>query len=117
VRRGLGPSAALQQFAPSYRRAAVMQVLLAGIGGLGGIAVSFVNDVMFWAVAGALILSVIPFTFVAIFPTNHQLLDHQNPPNAEQAQRLLTRWGWLHGVRTAMSLVAFVIMVAGILLN
>lgn len=90
--------------------------MLAGIGGLGGLAVGLTNDTMFWAIAGAILLSVIPFTFIAIFPTNHKLLDSASPPSDADASALLARWGKLHGVRTAMSLMSFAMLLAGVLL-
>lgn len=58
---------------------------------------------------GCLIGSVVPFTLVAIMPTNKTLLANQNLSN-EKKEELLTVWGYLHGVRTVASLIAFGLM-------
>ena len=51
-------------------------------------------------------MSVIPFTAVAIPPTNTQLLDPATANDLELAERLLTRWGRLHAVRSVLSLAS-----------
>jgi hypothetical protein len=49
---------------------------------------------------------VIPYTLVAILPTNHRLLDRALAPDAPEARALLRRWTGLHAVRTALGLAA-----------
>jgi uncharacterized membrane protein YccC len=49
---------------------------------------------------------VVPYTLVAIMPTNRLLLDPALPPDAPEARRLLRRWGALHAVRTLLGLAA-----------
>ena len=61
------------------------------------------NKLTLWA--GALLFSVIPFTFLAIMPTNKILLGASFSTNEKTT--LLTKWGKLHAVRTVASLVSF----------
>ena len=51
--------------------------------------------------------AVVPFTLVVLLPTNHRLLDASLDKASPEAEALLARWGWLHAVRSALSLVAF----------
>ena len=111
ARRQGGTQLALTEFAPSYHRATVMQVSLAVVG--------FVNAVLAWRssadarwlLGGGLLISVIPFTAVVILPTNKQLLDPATAQDVELAERLLSRWGRLHAVRSLLSLAAFLLFV------
>jgi hypothetical protein len=50
-----------------------------------------------------LLLAVIPFTATAILPTNKKLLDSETANDLELAEKLLTRWGRLHAVRSVLS--------------
>ena len=75
ARMACGPELALREFAPSYRRATIMQVSLA-IGGLAlGLAAAWrLHDS--WIAVGAVLLGAsVPFTLIVILPTNEQLLD------------------------------------------
>ncbi len=66
----------------------------------------------FWWVVGGLTLGlVIPFTFVVIFPINNRLLDPGLDSSSDSASRLLATWARLHGVRSVLSLIAFLIFV------
>src|SRR6266852_5549056 len=51
--------------------------------------------------------AVVPFTLLVILPTNNHLLDPSLDKTSPEAGALLARWGWLHAVRSVMSLVAF----------
>jgi Anthrone oxygenase len=61
-------------WAPSYKRATVMQAPLAILSFLAGVRVWLLGGGMTWLVGAVLIGLVVPFTFIAIMPTNHQLL-------------------------------------------
>jgi hypothetical protein len=60
-----------------------------------------------WLVSGVLLGAVVPFTLVAILPTNRRLLDASLNRASPEVEALLARWGRLHAVRSALSLVAF----------
>jgi hypothetical protein len=112
ARMSLGAESALKEFRPSYKRGAVMQASLAAIGGLGGIAVSVMNDSFFFSVGGALLLSAIPYTFVALLALNKRLME--GSLGSAEAATLLRQWGQRHVVRTALGVSAFVLMLRGV---
>lgn len=97
-------------FRPSYRRAAVMQASLAIAG--------FIAACLAWAqgrgvlvlVGGVLLGTVVPFTLLVILPTNNRLLDRNLERGSAEAAALLRRWGQLHAVRSAVSGLAFGIL-------
>jgi hypothetical protein len=109
ARMSCGNDVALREFAPSYRRATVMQASLAVIGCLAGLWSAWaLGDA--WVGFGALLLgAVVPFTLVVILPTNKQLLDPSLDPRDTRTTMLLVRWGRLHALRSVLSSVAFVI--------
>jgi hypothetical protein len=103
--------AAATQWALSYRRATFMQVPLALISLAGGTAAWLLGANVWWLVAGLLIGAVVPFTFLAIMPTNHELLAAGRDLASVETRRLLERWNRLHAVRSALSLIATVLFV------
>jgi uncharacterized membrane protein len=106
-----GVELALREFAPSYRRATVLQVTLAATGFLSAIAAWFMGASLWWLVGGSVLFLVIPFTLVVIFPTNKKLLDASLDRSSESASDLLRKWARLHAVRSVLSLTAFLIFV------
>jgi uncharacterized membrane protein len=62
-----------------------------------------------WLIGGGLLVSVIPFTALAILPTNKQLLDPATANDLARAEKLLTRWGRLHAVRSVLSLASLLL--------
>lgn len=109
ARMGCSPRAALAQWAPSYKRATVMQAPLALTGLAAGVAAWLLGGGVGWLVAGLLIGAVIPFTFIIIMPTNRRLLSLAPESEAAQVKRLLQRWASLHGIRSVLGLAAAVI--------
>jgi uncharacterized membrane protein len=106
-----GTNLAIKEFAPSYRRATAMQASLAAAGFLAAVAAWWTNGSYWWLVGGIILVAVIPFTLLVIFPTNKKLLDPSLDKNSELASTLLVRWGRLHAVRSLLSLAAFLIFV------
>ena len=104
-----GTQVALTEFAPSYHRATVTQVSLASVGFLSALAAWRLRSDARWLVGGGLLVSVIPFTALAILPTNKQLLDPATANDLDLAERLLTRWGRLHAVRSVLSLASILV--------
>lgn len=113
ARMECGTALAAAEFGPSYRRATVMQGSLAVAAFLTGTWAWWLNSIGAWLVGGILIGAVVPFTLIAILPTNKKLLDPLLDPNSELARTLLKKWGRLHAVRTGLSVVALVIFLAG----
>ena len=64
---------------------------------------------MWWFVAGVLLASVIPFTLIAILPTNKRLLSPTLDRRSAEAEGLLARWGRLHAVRSVLSALALLL--------
>ena len=109
ARMQCGVELAATEFAPSYRRATVMQATCAAVGLLSSVAAWLAGASFWWLVAGVLLGSVIPFTLIAILPTNKQLLDPTLDRPSAEAERLLTRWGRLHAVRSLLSGVSLLV--------
>jgi hypothetical protein len=62
-----------------------------------------------WAVAGVLLGSVMPFTLIVILPTNEQLLSPTLDNRSAETAQLLARWGTLHGVRSVLNGMALLL--------
>jgi uncharacterized membrane protein len=111
ARLSCGPELAIREFAPSYKRGAVMQASLAVVGCLAGLSAAWQRQDLVVCAAALLLGSLVPFTLVVIFPTNKRLLDPTLDPRGPEASQLLTRWGRLHAVRTVLSTASFVLLV------
>jgi len=109
ARMQCGVELAATEFAPSYRRATVMQATCAAVGLLSSVAAWLAGASFWWLVAGVLLGSVIPFTLVVILPTNKRLLDPTLDKRSAEAERLLSRWGRLHAVRSVLSGLALLL--------
>jgi uncharacterized membrane protein len=107
ARKQIDTATALKEWRPSYKRAAVVQPLLAAVGFLSALAAWLMGGSVWWLVGGVLLLAVIPYTLIIVFPTNNRLLDPAIDENPDVARRLLIRWGRLHTVRSIMSLATF----------
>ena len=109
ARMQAGTQVALAEFAPSYHRATVTQVSLASVGFLSAQAAWRLRSDSRWLIGGGLLVSVIPFTALAILPTNKQLLDPATANDPDLAEGLLGRWGRLHAVRSVLSLASLLL--------
>ena len=109
ARKQIDTAAALTEWRPSYKRAAVVQPILAAVGFLGAVAAWLMGASVWWLVGGVLLVVVIPYTLIIVFPTNNKLLDPAIDKNPDLARRLLVRWGRLHTPRSIMSLAALLI--------
>src|SRR5215471_15644646 len=103
ARMQCGVEVAATEFAPSYRRATVMQATCAAVGLLSSVAAWLAGATIWWLIAGLLLGSVIPFTLIVILPTNKRLLEPTLDRRSAEAGRLLSRWGRLHSVRSVLS--------------
>jgi uncharacterized membrane protein len=112
ARMACGTLVAAAEFAPSYKRAALMQASLAALGFVASIAAWLTGASVWWLAAGILLGSVIPFTFLFIMPTNKELLDPSLDKGSDRANQLLTRWGHLHAVRSVLATIALLIFLS-----
>lgn len=109
ARMGCSTEIAATVWAPSYRRAMLMQASLAIASFLFGVLAWLLGGGIAWLVGALLIGLVVPFTFVAIMPINNRLLEPGRDLSSEETRQLLDKWGRLHRVRSALSLVASVV--------
>ena len=109
-----GTASAVAQWAPSYRRATVMQATLAAIGFLSAIGAWQLGNGVVWLIGGILLGLVIPFTFIVILPTNRRLLSPNLHKESPEARQLLDRWSRLHAVRSLLSFSSFLVFLVSL---
>src|SRR5947209_7868789 len=102
ARMECGVEIAAAEFPPSYRRASIMQAILAAVGLLASVAACLAGATFWWLVGGIVLGSVIPFTIIVILPTNKQLLSPTLDRRSAQTGQLFARWGALHAVRSVL---------------
>ena len=85
-------------WAPSYKRATVMQASLAILSFLSGVSAWLLGDSVLWLIGAVVVGLVVPFTFIVIMPTNHQLLEPGRDLASEETNKLLEKWGKLYAV-------------------
>lgn len=113
ARMSCGTEAAAAEWAPSYERAARMQAPLAVVGFVCAIIAWLAGSGLLWLIGGVLLGLVVPFTLLVVMPTNKHLLSSDLDKRSEETRRLLNRWNSLHFVRTALSVVAFLLFLIG----
>jgi uncharacterized membrane protein len=114
ARMGCDTKTAATVWAPSYERATLMQASLAIVSLLAGTVAWVLGGGAVWLVGALLIGAVVPFTFVAIMPTNHRLQAPGRDLASAETRALLERWGRLHAVRSVLGVVASVAYVLGL---
>jgi hypothetical protein len=112
ARMGCGTTIAATVWAPSYKRGTIMQASLAILSFLAGLLAWALGGGIAWFVGAVLIGLVVPFTFIAIMPTNHRLHAPGRDLASTETRALLEKWGRLHAVRSALGLVASVVYLA-----
>lgn len=115
ARMKCGTELAVSVFGPSYRRAAVMQAILALAATTAGIGGWLTGAPLAWLVGVLLIFAVVPFTLIVIMPANKKLLDPSLDRSSDEARRLLQHWGRLHAVRSLLGLAASVVFLSSVI--
>ena len=115
ARMGCDTKTAATVWMPSYKKATHMQAPLAVISFLGGVAVWLLGGGLAWMLGAALIGLVVPFTFIAVMPTNNQLLAPGRDLSSVETRSLLEKWGRLHAVRSALSLLASIVYLVSLI--
>jgi len=115
ARMKCGTALATAEFGPSYRRATVMQALLAVAGGGAAFVAWWSSSDVYWLIGGVLITAVVPFTLIVMLPTNRRLLDKALDPSSPTAHQLLQRWSRLHAVRTIFGIGALLVFLLALL--
>lgn len=98
-------------FPAMYNRAAPMQIILALVGFLSGIAAWLSTDNILWIAGALLLISVVSITLIIIKPINDILLSPENDPESEQTRQLLLKWGPKHWIRTVVSGLSFFVYI------
>jgi uncharacterized membrane protein len=108
-----GAAPALQEFRPSYKRAAPQQATLAIVCLRCGVSLALLTRQWLWLLGGILVGAVGPFTLVFIMPTNRLLLDDAKQLEAQILDSLLAKWARLHAVRTVLGALGFLVLLWG----
>src|SRR5258708_34578216 len=114
ARMECGTQLAATVFGPSYRRAAVMQIILALAATIAGISAWFLGAPRLWFVGAVLIFAVMPFTLFVIMPTNKRLLEPALDRASEVTHQLLQDWGKLDAARTSLGVGAPVVFLSSV---
>jgi Domain of unknown function (DUF1772) len=110
ARLSCGVTLAVTEWRPSYKRGTALQAPLASLGSLLACLSWWLNKNPTWLIGGVILFAVIPFTFLAIFPTNKKLESEELDLSSSQAGHLLRLWGRLHAVRSGLGFLAFLIL-------
>jgi hypothetical protein len=113
----LGTAAAVQFFRPMYARATPMQAALALVGSLAALWAWWIGRGWLWLLGAFLLGFVIPFTLIAIMPTNNRLKDQTLDVSSVEASDLLARWSSLHAIRSVTGVASFLVFVVALLLR
>jgi photosystem II stability/assembly factor-like uncharacterized protein len=100
--------AAVEDFRRTYRQLAPWQASAAIVGLACGGLVSLFTSAWGWGIGGLLLGSVVPFTLVAMAPTNGRLLATTSAD--EDGHSLLKQWGRLHVLRTVLAAAGLAVM-------
>ncbi|PYQ48928.1 MAG: DUF1772 domain-containing protein [Acidobacteria bacterium] len=111
ARMSCSTEVAAQQWAPSYKRATVMQASLAILSAVAGAARWMQTHDWRWLWGAVAILAVVPFTLLVIYPTNQELLQTGRDLGSAETRQLLETWGRRHAVRSGLGLIAFVLFI------
>ena len=109
ARLSCGTQIAATQWAPSYKRATLMQASLALVAGIAGLTRWLQSGRATWLLGALAILAVVPVTLIVIFPTNKKLLEPGRDLASTETRALLIVWGRLHAIRSVLSLIASVL--------
>lgn len=106
ARLALHDQAMLSQWKVSFVRAQRMAAPLAIIGFGLGLLASWETRHLAW-LAGAMLIGInIPFTLIAIRPTNNRLQSTTPAEAGADTRAMIVKWGRLHAVRTVLALGA-----------
>lgn len=111
ARLSCGTEIAARQWAPSYRRATVMQASLAVAAAVAGAVRWLQSGHALWLYGAVAIFAVVPVTFLIIFPTNRRLLEPGRNLASDETRTLLVAWGRLHAIRSVLGLIASALFV------
>jgi|SRR5213593_907212 len=103
---GCSTDIAATVWAPTYKRATLMQAPLALLSFVAGTTSWLLGSGLMWLVGALIIFAVVPFTLLVIKPTNNRLLTPGRDLASPETRALLAQWGRMHSLRSALSLIA-----------
>jgi hypothetical protein len=106
ARLTLNDASLLAQWKVSYPRGYKMQASLAAVSGLFGLIAAWQSQHVLWLVGALLILTNWPFTIFVIKPVNDQINAVDKNAAGPASRALIVKWARLHGVRTALGVLA-----------
>jgi hypothetical protein len=98
-------------WAPSYKRATVLQASLAVTSSIAAVLTWLLGGGVWWLVGAIAIFSVVPFTLTIVKSTNQKLLTPGRDLSSRETRQLLDRWGKLHAIRSLLSAITSIIFV------
>jgi hypothetical protein len=109
ARLGLDNKAMLAEWKPSYARGFAMQASLALVSALSGFLAFWLMRDWRWLLGALLILANWPYTLLVVLPVNKRLETTVADQADGETRSLISRWGALHGVRSALGFAATVV--------
>lgn len=109
ARLALEHRALLMEWIPSYKRGYAMQAPLAAIGFVLGVIAWWQTANWLWLLGALVLVANWPYTVIGIMPVNRQITSIRPEDASPKSTALITQWGALHAVRTALGLSATVI--------
>jgi hypothetical protein len=106
ARLALNDSSLLAEWKLSYARGYTMQASLAALSGAFGLVAAWQAQHVLWLAGAILILANWLYTLLVIKPVNDQLNAIDNSAASAVSRALLVKWARLHGVRTALGILA-----------
>ncbi|TIL36175.1 DUF1772 domain-containing protein [Mesorhizobium sp.] len=106
ARLRLEDRALLQEWQPSYKRAAAMQASIAIVACVLGVIAWWQTGSLGYLIGAVLIILPWPWTLVAMMPTNRLLAAMDAAAANPQARALIVKWGNLHLVRVMLGVLA-----------
>jgi hypothetical protein len=95
----------------SYTRATIMQAGLVLIGLVLGVSAWWQGGGWLWLLGGLVLIANAPYTFLRVMPLNRQLTTLEPGHSEGQLHALISKWGALHAVRSALGVLACLLFI------
>jgi hypothetical protein len=111
ARLQLDDSSLLAEWKLAYTRGYMMQASLAIVGGFFGAVAFFATFESRWLLGAVVLLVNWPYTIFVIMPTNRRLMNTPAGAATAETRRMIERWGVLHAGRSALGLMATLLLI------
>jgi hypothetical protein len=106
ARLTLNDASLLAEWKASYPRGYKMQASLAALSGAFGLVTAWQTQSWLWLIGALLILANWPYTLIVIKPANDAINAIDKNAAGAASRTLIAKWARLHGVRTALGILA-----------